>query len=171
MAIDPHVKPKLVDRPRSGTPMPPAHGFVAERPGDVVEAGQPRGHLLGSPGPDLGYALVLADRFTERLELTPHGHAADAVAVATGVAMRRCSTLGRAPTAPDVELGFTLLGYLGGAPADLVEWRDHEAHGAGHDDTRQRRVVDAVREDALKLRPSEARERLASWRDLFDLPA
>ena len=171
MSIDPYVKPKLVDRPRSGTPMPPSRPFVAERPGDVVVAGQPRGNMIGSPGPDLGYALLLANRFKDGLDLGAHEHPADAVAAATGVAMRRCSLLGRAPTSTDVELGFTLLGYLGGAPADLIEWRGHHVHGAGHDYTRLRRVIDAVREDALALRPAEARERLASWRDLFDAAA
>lgn len=169
MAVDPHVKPKLVDRPRSGTPMPPARGFVAQRPGDVVTEGQPHGHLLGSPGPDLGYALVLAERFRDRLALAEHEHADDAVAAATAVAMRRCSVFGRAPTAADVELGFTVLGYLGGAPADLVEWRRHLVHGAGHEYAGRREVVDAVREETLRLPPAEARERLRAWRDLFDL--
>lgn len=171
MAVDPHVKPRLVDRPRSGTPMPPARGFRAERPGDVVRTGQPRGPLLGSPGPDLGYALLLAERFRDRIELAPHEDADDAFAVATGIAMRRCSVFGRAPILPDVELGFTLLGYLGGAPDELVEWRRRHVHGAGHEYTEQRSVVDAVTEEALRLRPSEARQRLASWRDLIRVEA
>lgn len=171
MAVDPHVKPRLVDRPRSGTPMPPAVGFRADRPGDVARRGQPRGDLLGSPGPDLGYALLLAERFRDRLELGPHEDPEDAVAVATEIAMRRCSLFGRAPTIVDVELGFTVLGYLGGAPDDLVEWRRRHVHDAGHDYLDRREVVDAVEEEALKLRPAAARERLASWRELFDLPA
>lgn len=167
MAVDPHVKPKLVDRPRSGPPMPPARPFVAERPGEVVSTGQPSGELLGSPGPDLGYALVLAERFRDRLELAPHERVDDAVAVATGIAMRRCSLLGRAPTALDVEIGFTALGYLGGAPPDLVEWRAQHVRGASHEYAERRHIVDSVDEAALRLRPAEVRERLASWRDLL----
>lgn len=151
--------------------MPPARGFVAERPGEVVAAGQPRGHLLGSPGPDLGYALVLAERFGDRLELGPHEKTGDAVSAGTGIAMRRCSLLGRAPIPQDVELGLTVLGYLGGAPDDLVEWRRHRVHGAGHGYAERREIVDAVKEEALRLTPVEVRERLADWRELFALPS
>lgn len=167
MAVDPHVKPKLVDRPRSGTPMPPARAFVAERPGDVVVTGQPRGPMLGSPGPDLGYALLLAERFRGEVELGPHEHADDAIAAGTAIAMRRCSVLGRAPVAADVEFGLSVLGYLGGAPPELVEWRRRHTHGAGHGYAELRRVVDAVGEEVLLTPPAEVRERLADWRSLF----
>lgn len=170
MAVDPHVSPRLVDRPRSGTPMPPARGFRASRPGDVLdEGGQPRGQLLGSPGPDLGYALLLAQRFRDRLQLGEHESADDGITVGTAIAMRRCSIFGRAPTATDVELGLTLLGYLGDAPDDLVEWRKHHVHDASHEYAEQRAVVDAVREQALRLTPPQARDRLSDWRELFDL--
>lgn len=170
MAVDPHVKPRLVDRPRSGTPMPPARGFRASRPGDVLdEGGQPRGDLLGSPGPDLGYALLLAQRFRDRLRLGEHESADDAVTVGTAVAMRRCSIFGRAPTTIDVELGLTILGYLDDAPDDLVEWRKHHVHGASHEYVEQRAVVDAVREEALRMTPAQVRERSGTWRELFDL--
>lgn len=171
MAVDPHVKPRLVDRPRSGTPMPPARGFRAQRPGEVVGSGQPRGRLLGSPGPDLGYALQLAERFRDRLDLAPHEKADDALAAACGLAMRRCSLLGRAPTTRDVELGLHLLGYLGGAPADYVAWRWKEVEGASHEYAERRELVDAVSEDALHLSPEEARQRLSSWRGFYDRPA
>lgn len=168
MAVDPHVKPRLVDRPRSGTPMPPSHGFRAERPGEVVGSGQPRGDMLGSPGPDLGYALSLAERFRHRLDLAPQERADDALAAGCGIAMRRCSRLGRAPTTKDVELGLTVLGYLGGAPADYVAWRKRHVRGASHEYAEQRELVDAVDEDVLGLTPDEAKPRLASWRDLYD---
>lgn len=167
MAVDPHVKPNLVDRPRSGTPMPPSRGFVADRAGDSASSEQPRGHLFGNPGPDLGYALTLAERFRDRLELGAHEKAADAVAVATGIAMRRSSAFGRAPISTDVELGLTVLGYLGGAPEDLVTWRVEHVHGASHEYAEALHTVNAVKEEALRLAPAEARERLSSWRDLF----
>ena len=169
MAVDPHVKPKLVDRPRSGTPMPPARSFVAGRPGDVVRDGQPLGHMFGSPGPDLGYALVLAERFTSRIEPAPHEHEADIVAAATGIAMRRAATFGRAPMGLDVEFGLTILGYLGGAPADLIEWRVLHVSGASHEYAEKLHLVNAVKGAALRLAPAEVRERLGTWRDLFDL--
>lgn len=167
MAVDPHVKPRLVDRPRSGTPMPPSHGFRAARPGEVVTSGQPRGDLLGSPGPDLGYALTLAERFRDRLDLAPQEKVDDALAAACGIAMRRCSRVGRAPTSKDVELGLTILGYLGGAPADYVAWRKRHVHGVSHEYTEQRELIDAVRADVLNLTPDEAKPMLASWREIY----
>lgn len=168
MAIDPHVKPQLHDRPRSGTPMPPARGFRATRAGDMRREGQPFGELLGNPGPDLGYALHLAEAFREQLELARHEHVDDAMAVATGIAMRRAATFGRAPVKDDVELGFALLGYLGGAPDDLVSWRKLHVEGAGHEYVQRRGVVGAVKAETLRLRPAEVRERLGSWRELID---
>lgn len=169
MAVDPHVAPRLEDRPRATTPMPPAGRWAATRPGDLA-AGQPAGHLLGSPGPDVGYALLLAERFRDRLELATHEHAEDAVAVGAEVAMRRAAGLGRAPVLADLEWAFTLLGYLGGAPADLLAWRRVAARGASHEYAERREIVDAVRPEALPLSPADVGERLRAWRDLLDVP-
>lgn len=169
MAVDPHVKPKLVDRPRSGTPMPPSRAFVADRAGDSVTSDLPRGDLFGNPGPDLGYALVLVERFRSRIELAPHENWADAVAMSSGIAMRRCSVFGRAPTGIDVEFGLTIAGYLGGAPAELIEWRVEHVHGASHEYAEALHIVNAVKDDTLGLTPAQVRERLGTWRELFSL--
>ena len=39
--------------------------------------GQPSGALLGTPGPNVGYAYTLAERVADRLRLGPHEHADD----------------------------------------------------------------------------------------------
>jgi len=168
VAVDPHVSPKLYDRPRSGTPMPPARSFRAVRPGEVVQEGQPTGPLLGAPGPDIGYGMLLARRFADRLELAPHEHLDDALLVGAEVAMRRAATIGRAPVIRDLEWAFTLLGYLGDAPSDLVEWRRHEVRHAGHNYAERRSIVGAVTEAAIPLSAEEVRGRLSDWRSLVD---
>ena len=57
--------------------MPPAGHWHADRPGDLV-AGQPTGTLLGRPGPNIGYALTLVNRWKDRFRLVPGEHYDDA---------------------------------------------------------------------------------------------
>src|SRR5437899_2748773 len=86
MPTDPFVAPELEDRPRQepnlapGVQLPAAHGWRADRPGDLV-AGQPMGDLLGRPGPNVGYAVMLAGRLRDSVAVGPHEHTADALAV------------------------------------------------------------------------------------------
>ncbi len=96
----------------------------ADRVADLHAPEQPHGPSLGIQGPDQGYALKLADDlFSDRLQLvageTPH----DAVYGCAMVASARASLFGRAPVGPDLEVAFTLFGFLGGAPPDLIAWR------------------------------------------------
>ena len=63
--------------PRARVHMPPARSWRADRPGDLG-AVQPKGALLGSPGPNVGYALTLANRVRDRMRLEPHEEADDA---------------------------------------------------------------------------------------------
>jgi hypothetical protein len=62
---------------------------------------------------------------------------------------------------------YTLWGYLGEAPHDLVAWRVPMFRGAAENYWAQRRIVDAVRPDTLKMTPVQVRERLTSWKDLL----
>ena len=166
MAVDPYVPTRPEDAPRRSVAIPPALGWRATRPGDLSPE-QPKGCLLGSPAPDAGYALTLAQRFHDRVEVaspeTPH----DAEAVAAEVAMKRSGIFGRAPVMADLELAFTLFGWLGGAPADLVEWRRLAVAGAAHDYSQRRALVDRVGEAVLRRRPEEIREELSRWRELL----
>src|SRR6202043_1496510 len=110
-------------------------------------ASQPAGQLLGSPGPDQGFALRLARRFEERLQLVEGESVEDAIAGCTAVAMRRCARFGRAPAVYDLEFAFTLWGFLGGAPADLVEARAPLFRSAAHHYQAQRAIADSVSEE------------------------
>lgn len=170
MATDPFVSSKLDDKPRqeqnlaAGVRVPPAKSWRADRPGDLA-AGRPEGTLLGSPGPNVGYALTLTNRMVDRLRLAPHEQRVDAVAVVGEIAMKRASLFGRGPVTNDVEFAAQLLGYLGDLPHELTEWRVHVVHHAAHDYPTRRLVVDAVPESVLRLDASDLVDRLVAIRE------
>lgn len=171
MPTDPFVEPGLDDLPRQqrnlapGVHLPPARAWTPDRPGDEVALGQPRGDLLGSPGPNIGYALTLAARIESQLALAPHEHRADALAVVAELAMKRAASYGRAPVGPDLECAALVLGYLGGCPPELAKWRAVVVEGAHHSYERRRAVCDAVDVDVIRLAPSALSSRLAAVRD------
>jgi hypothetical protein len=158
MPTDPFVAPDLGDRPRQepnlapGVHLPAAHAWRADRPGDLV-AGQPTGTLLGRPGPNVGYAVMLAGRLRDSVQLAPHEHAADALAVIAELAMKRSASYGRAPIMPDVEIAAALLGYKGDVESAFAEWRAEALHGADHEYGVRRSVVDAVPDAVLRMPP------------------
>jgi hypothetical protein len=158
MPTDPFVAPELEDRPRQetnlapGVHLPAAHAWKADRPGDLV-AGQPTGNLLGRPGPNVGYAVTLAARLRDSVQLAPHEHLADALAVIAELGMKRSASYGRAPTMPDVEVAATLLGYQGDVDDAFAAWRAEAVHGADHEYGVRRGIVDAVPDAALRLPP------------------
>jgi len=166
MAAPEHVTVRLADKARASLPIPPAKSWTATRPGDLV-GGQPKGRHLGRQGPDQGYALLLARRFADRLELAQGEHDHDAVAGAMVVAMARASLFGRAPVIHDLELAFTLWGYLGGAPPELVAYRQPLFSGASHHYWDQRQIVDKVPESTLRMTPAQVRQKLSDWRSLL----
>ena len=88
----------------------------AGRVADLRGPEQTRGRELGVPGPDQGYALLLAHtQFEDRLELSGGITAEDALVGCAAVASRRAALFGRAPVAKDIELALVLFGFLGGA--------------------------------------------------------
>jgi len=138
------------------------------RPAEIRSAEPPRGRLTGAPGPDQGYAMLLAERFREKLRLASGEDGHDVLLGAALVAARRASRLGRAPVAKDIEAALSLFGFLSEAPEDLVSWRRPLFAGLAHDYAAQRRLVELVRDEALLVDPAEARDRLASsWREMF----
>ena len=145
--------------------------WTQSRPAELRGAGQPAGHQLGSPGPDQGFALKLARRFEDRLVLEPGESNEDAIVGCTAVAMRRCARFGRAPVVHDLTFGFTLWGFLGGAPADLIEARGPLFRSAAHHYKLQRTIADSVAEETLRLAPEAVAERIGQWRELLVLPA
>jgi hypothetical protein len=145
--------------------------WTQSRPSELRGASQPSGLQLGNPGPDQGFALKLARRFVDRLVLEPGESVEDAVAGCTAVAMRRCARFGRAPAVYDLTFAFTLWGYLGGAPAELIDARGPLFRSAAHRYKAQRAIADCVAEEALRLTPEAVADRLEQWRELLSLPA
>jgi hypothetical protein len=132
----------------------------------------PRGRELGVPGPDQGYALLLAHKlFADRLVLTEGITTEDALVGCAEVASARAALFGRAPVAKDIELALSIFGFLGDAPADLVGWRAPLFQAAAHHYRQQRRIVATVPEETLRLSPSDVSGRLAEWRDLLHVAA
>jgi hypothetical protein len=169
MAAPDYVPVLPQDRPRRPEQLPPARPWVADRPGDFLHqrAAQPTGALLGSPGPDLGYALKLATSLGDRVRVRGEGrHDVDAGCVA--VAMKRSALFGRAPVIFDLEVGYGVWGFLtDDPPAELVAFRAPRFEGAAHRYHDQRAIVDRVPEATLRLTPAQVQERLADWRSLL----
>ena len=167
MAQPEYVPLSAGDRVRPAERLPAHGGWTQRRPAELKDPGAPTGVRFGSPGPDQGYGLTLAERFTDRLQLLPGEHVEDAVAGALAVGLRRASLFGRAPVIYDLDMAYTLWGFLGDAPADLLEFRRGLLNGAAHDYWVQRDAVDKVKDSTLRLTPDEVRARLADWRSLF----
>ena len=174
MAAPDYVPVLPQDRPRDPERLPPPARWRATRPGDFVEqkALQPTGPTLGYQGPDLGYALKLAEDFQARLKLGPAENAHDAVGGIIGIAMRRASMYGRAPVIYDLEVAFGMWGYLtDDPPADLAAYRRHLVQAIAHDYARRREIADRVPEATLRMAPAQVLERVADWRPLTGTPA
>ncbi len=144
--------------------------WTQSRPSELRGAIQPSGRLLGSPGPDQGFALKLAHRFEGRLELAGGESNEDAVAGCTAVATRRCARFGRAPAVYDLTFAFTLWGFFGGAPAELIDFRGPLFRSAAHAYKAQRIIADCVLDETLRLTPEAVAERLGQWQELLVSP-
>jgi hypothetical protein len=165
------VKPMDDVRTYESPPRRP-DSWLARRPGDLA-AGQPTGPTLGWPGPDQGYALVLARRLHDRLHLAKGEHLDDVVEGGVAIALKRSSLLGRAPVIHDLTIAFTIWGFLDkDAPADLIEFRrkafDELSLSLHYGE--QRRLVATVAEEVLLRRPEEVQEAYRrDWRSNIDL--
>jgi hypothetical protein len=167
MAQPDYVPVSPADRVRQTERLPPQKRWTPTRPGDLRGVRPPSGESFGSAGPDQGYALLLAKRFVDRLKLEAGETVEDALAAASAIALKRAARFGRAPVVFDLELAFTLLGYLGDAPRDLIEFRKRLVQGAAHSYWERREIADLVAEETLRLSPAEARARLADWKSLI----
>lgn len=146
---------------------PPAPWWM-HRPGDFrADPAAHRGKGRGSAGPDQGYALLLAERYVDRLRLADGEHVADVLAGVTVVATRRAALFGRAPVAADLELALHLFGFLDGGSEEMVETRRRLFAGVSHGYWVGRELADAVPESTLRLTPAEVSSRLAEDREHF----
>lgn len=166
MAAPNYVPVTLGDQPRQDEPAKPPDSWRADRPADL-KGPPPVGRWLGHQGPDQGYALGLARRFDDRLYLFEEESKEDAMAGAVAVALKRASRFGRAPVIHDLEFAFRLFGFIGTAPADLVEFRRPSFEGARHDYGRQRAIAFLVPDETLVLTPAQVKERIGDWKSLL----
>ena len=135
------------------------------RVAEVRGPDHPKGRDLGRPGPDQGYALLLAHRlFAHKVVLSEGITDEDALVGCAAVASARAGLFGRAPVGQDIELALTLFGFLGGAPDDLVAWRAPLFKAAAHQYGQRRAIVTAVPEETLRLSVSDLRGRVDEWR-------
>ncbi len=161
-------------RPARSYASPPrrAGSWTPDRPGELVGR-QPEGERLGTPGPDQGYALVVVEQFRDQLQLSAGEHAADALAAAAAVAMKRSGLMGRAPVVHDATAALTVWGLLdASAPSELVDLRRQmfeEVH-LPHQYDALREVVDAVPAQVLSQPHGVIAAQYArDWRSCLDL--
>lgn len=173
MAAPEFVPLDPTDAPRAySSPPRRPESWEADRPGEVVVgARQPRGDMLGNPGPDQGYVLRLVRQFEGKLHLADGEARDDAFAGCIAVALKRASLFGRAPVIHDLKIAFTLWGFLDeAAPTELVERRRTmfaEVRNAHHY-AEQRSIADAVPESTLRMAPDAVTEKYRSdWASLL----
>ena len=176
MPTDPYVPNDIDSDPRQlpnlapGVHMPPAGSWRADRPGDLV-AGQPHGDMLGSPGPDVGYARLLVERRRVRFVISPLEPRDDVEAVVAELAMKRAASFGRAPVLADIDVAMELLGYAGDVPLETPVWRLHLVHEAAHEYAKRRRIIDSVPLEVLQLPLERVAESMAGVRAALEAAA
>lgn len=145
------VNPNARVRRYSSPPRRPTP-WKADRPGEL-SGPQPEGALLGTPGPDQGYALKLAKLLSGEVKLVDGESEADVLAAGAAIGMKRSGLFNRAPILADVRAGLVPWGYFDAdAPNELVQRRREmfeEVHHAHHY-IAMREVVDAVPADLLR---------------------
>jgi hypothetical protein len=156
------------DRIRPIDRLPVPRAWRSTRPGEVLDPVPPKGRAFGSAGPDLGYGLKLARMLVARLLLTEGEHTADAVAGCFAVGAKRAAMFGRAPVIFDMELAYTLWGFLGDAPEGLIAFRKPLFAGAAHEYAGQRKIVDRVKESTLRLTVAQVGAKLSDWKNLLE---
>ena len=106
--------------------------WTTSRPAELVVPAVRRGRGVGTPGPDSGFALRLANRFAHELKLV------------------------EGESEHDVRFALNLWGFLDQVPGDRVAERRAAFSSIAHDYVAQRRLVDAVPEETLRLSPEDA---------------
>jgi hypothetical protein len=154
---------------------PPRRGdsWMPDRPADLRD-GQPSGPLFGSPGPDQGYVLKLVRHFEARLRLAPGEDRDDVVTGCCAVALKRASAFGRAPTIHDLNVAFTIFGFLHDDPdPEQVKMRRplFEEVRNHHHYRELRAIVDLVPVEVLRQTAVQVQEQAErDWRDVVTPP-
>jgi hypothetical protein len=130
--------------------------WTTSRPAELVVPAVRRTGLFGTPGPDSGFALRLAKRFARDLKLSAGESEHDVVAGVALIASKRAALFGRAPCVHDVRFALNLWGFLHEVPSELLAERRAAFSAVSHDYVAQRRLVDLLPEETLRLSPEEA---------------
>ncbi|HEX3541819.1 MAG TPA: hypothetical protein VHT75_15405 [Acidimicrobiales bacterium] len=157
------------DRMRPIDRLPVPRSWRSTRPGESLDPVPPTGRAFGATGPDLGYGLMLARLVAPEAQLAEGEHLADAIAGCFAVGAKRAARFGRAPVIFDMRLAYTLWGFLGDAPADLVAFRKPLFMGAAHEYWEQRQIVDRVKESTLAMTVEQVRAKLTDWKSLLEV--
>jgi hypothetical protein len=131
--------------------------WTATRPAELSVPAAPRGPGVGTPGPDSGFALRLANRHEHALRLGDGEVAHDAVLGVALIASKRAALFGRAPCVYDVEFALALWGFLDDVTAEQQAVRRGVFSSVSHDYVAQRALVDRVSEETLRQAPDRAR--------------
>jgi hypothetical protein len=157
------------ERVRASEQPPAPKRWTASRPGEIVGGPMPEGDGFGNQGPDQGYALFLGKRFADKLELVEGEHRNDVINGCLGVATKRASLFGRGPVIYDWEIAFTVWGFLGGAPTNVVQKRVELFAEASHHYWKRRAIADAVPESTLRMAPQMVRAAMTAGQELLTL--
>jgi hypothetical protein len=130
--------------------------WTTSRPAELVVPELQRTRGMGTPGPDSGFALRLSRRFEHELKLD-QGESADDVLLGVALlASKRAALFGRAPSVYDVRFALNVWGFLDDAPNELRAGRRAAFSSITHDYVAQRRLIDSIGEDTLRLTPEAA---------------
>jgi hypothetical protein len=162
-----------VDQVRPALRLEVSGGWEADRPAELRVPRSTPGRGMGTPGPDQGFALTLARRFSDRLVLVAGEEEGDVRVGAALLASRRAGLFGRAPSVHDLTTALSVFGFLAKAPQDLVAARKELFASVSHDYVLQRALVDSVPEETLRLAPAEIEASVGTgdWRRLLGPPA
>ena len=133
--------------------------WTTSRPAELVVPAVRRGRGVGTPGPDSGFALRLANRLAHDLKLVEGESEHDVLLGVALAASKRAALFGRAPCIHDVRFALNLwcfLDQVDQVPDELLAERRASFSAIAHDYVAQRRLVDAVPEETLRLSPEEA---------------
>jgi hypothetical protein len=135
--------------------------WTTNRPAELKTPTAPRGRSVGTPGPDAGFALRLSRRFAHDLKLKEGEHEHDVLLGCALIAARRAALFGRGPSIYDLQVALGLWGFLvDDASEGLLAARRQAFSSVAHDYVAQRRLVDAIPEESLRLTPAETQARL-----------
>ncbi len=154
-----------------GSPEHVPDAWMPDRPGEI-DGFQPGGPLLGTQGPDQGYALSIAERLRPKVIVTEGEDVDDAIRGCLGVALRRASIFSRAPVVHDLTIAFTIWGFYDPSPpAELLELRRSMFEGlrhVTHHYMESRRVADLPPEETLRMSHQAVESKYpADWKALL----